>query len=109
MSNYRFGCDDYHLSYDPPEASDGCGGTDWEKVESVEIDGVTFVRERECEPKWTLDGATQTQEFWRCECGNCGYVFGIEDRSSFPFKMTIDKVEIPNYCPGCGTKQKAVS
>ena len=48
MSAYRFGCDDYHLNYDPPEASDGCGGTDWEKVESVEIEGVTFTRTPDC-------------------------------------------------------------
>lgn len=61
-----------------------------------------------CEPKWTLQGKTQTQEFWRCECGNCGYEFGVEDRSSFPFKMTIDEVDVPNFCPNCGAKQKAV-
>lgn len=59
---------------------------------------------RTCEPKWTLQGETQTQEFWRCECGNCNECFGVEDRSSFPFKMTIDKVEAPNYCPNCGAK-----
>ena len=58
------------------------------------------------DPKWTLQGETQTQEFWRCECGNCGYEFGIEDRSSFPFKVTIDKVDVPNFCPECGAKQK---
>lgn len=57
-----------------------------------------------CELKWTLQGETQTQEFWRCECGNCGYWFGAEDRSTFPFKMTIDKVDVPNYCPNCGAK-----
>ena len=57
-------------------------------------------------PKWTLQGETQTQEFWGCECGNCGYGFGVEDRSSFPFKVTIDKVDIPNFCPECGAKQK---
>jgi len=57
-----------------------------------------------CEPKWTLQDKTQTQEFWRCECGNCGECFGVEDRSSFPLKMTIDKVEIPNYCSNCGWK-----
>ena len=57
-----------------------------------------------CEPNWVLQGETQTQEFWRCECGNCGECFGVEDRSSFPFKMTIDEVKIPNYCPNCGWK-----
>lgn len=57
-----------------------------------------------CKPSWVLQGETQTQEFWRCECGNCGECFGVEDRSSFPFKMTIGKVEIPNFCQKCGCK-----
>ena len=61
-----------------------------------------------CEPNWVLQGKTQTQEFWRCECGNCGESFGVEDRSTFPFKMTIDEVDVPNFCPECGAKQKAV-
>ena len=65
--------------------------------------------ERTCEPKWTLQGKTQTQEFWCCECGNCGYEFGVEDRSTFPFKITIDEVDVPNFCPECGAKQKVVS
>ena len=60
--------------------------------------------ERTCKPSWVLQGESQTQEFWRCECGNCGECFGVEDRSSFPFKMTIDEVEIPNFCPNCGWK-----
>ena len=59
---------------------------------------------RECEPKWTLQSTTQTQEFWRCDCGNCGKCFGMEDRQSFPFKITVDKVKTPNYCPNCGAK-----
>ena len=60
--------------------------------------------ERECEPKWTMQGYTQTQEFWCCECGNCGECVGVEDRSTFPFKITIDEVDVPNYCPKCGKK-----
>ena len=60
--------------------------------------------ERTCEPSWVLQGETQTQEFWRCECGNCGECFGVEDRSSFPLKMTIGEVDIPNFCPNCGWK-----
>lgn len=60
----------------------------------------------ECEPKWTLQGKTQTQEFWRCGCGNCGECFGVETRESFPFKMTINMVKLPNYCPNCGRKVK---
>jgi len=62
-----------------------------------------------CEPNWVLQGKTQTQEFWRCECGNCGYEFGVEDRSSFPFEITIDEVDVPNFCPNCGKRiRKAV-
>ena len=57
-----------------------------------------------CKPKWVPQGETQTQEFWRCECGNCGNCFGVETRESFPFKVTIDKVSIPNYCSNCGTR-----
>lgn len=59
-----------------------------------------------CEPKWVLQGTTQTQEFWRCECGNCGECFGVEDRSSFPLKTTIGEVDIQNYCPNCGKAVK---
>ena len=62
----------------------------------------------ECEPKWTLQGTTQTQEFWRCECGNCGYEFGVEDRQSFPWHFVVGKVDVPNFCPECGAKQEAV-
>ena len=54
-----------------------------------------------CEPKWTLQGKTQTQEFWRCECGNCGECFGVEDRRAF---VTIDKVDVPNFCQNCGAR-----
>lgn len=57
-----------------------------------------------CELNWILQFKTNTQEFWRCECSNCGESFGVEDRSSFPFKMTIDKVDIPNFCSNCGAK-----
>ena len=57
-----------------------------------------------CEPKWTLQGKTQTQEFWRCDCGNCGHEFGIEIRESYPLKMTVGKVDVPNFCPNCGRK-----
>lgn len=54
-----------------------------------------------CKPKWTLQGTTQTQEFWRCDCGNCDECFGVEDRRGY---VTLDKVEIPNYCPSCGVR-----
>lgn len=57
-----------------------------------------------CEPKWMLQDETQTQEFWCCECGNCGECFGVETRESFPLKVTIDRVSVPNFCPNCGTR-----
>ena len=83
----------------------GCGAIGgWRKTEAEAIKAWNTRAERTCEPKWVLQGKTQTQEFWRCECGNCGECFGIEERSSFPFKMTIDEVEIPNYCQNCGVK-----
>ena len=59
--------------------------------------------EQTCEPKWTLQGKTQTQEFWRCDCGNCGECFGVEDRRAF---VTLDKVDVPNFCPNCGKAVK---
>ena len=77
-----------------------CADADWQAI----ADELNEMASRTCEPKWTLQGTTQAQEFWRCDCGNCGECFGIEDRQSFPFKMTIDKVKIPNYCPECGWK-----
>ena len=66
--------------------------------ELLKIQAATLERGT-CEPKWTLQGKTQTQEFWCCECGGCGHAFGMEDRSTFPFKVTIDKVDVPNFCP----------
>ena len=53
-----------------------------------------------CEPNWTLQGKTQTH--WRCECSNCGECFGVETKESFPLKITVNKVDVPNYCPNCG-------
>lgn len=45
MSDFRFGLDDYRLNYYPKDAVDDMGDVDWKKVESVEIDWQTFVRE----------------------------------------------------------------
>ena len=107
MSDFRFG-DDYGLNVLTPGAVDCWGGVDWDKVESVEIDCEVYAKERTYEPKWTLQGKTQTQEFWRCECGNCGYEFGVEDRQSRPWRVVVGSVDVPNFCPQCGVKQKAV-
>jgi len=73
-----------------------------DRLQAAELWSVT------CEPKWTLQGKTQTQEFWRCECGNCGYEFGVEDRQSSPWHVVVGSVDVPNFCPECGVKQKAV-
>ena len=48
MSNFRFGADDYKLSYYPPEASNGIGGVAWDKVESVEVECDEFVQVVRC-------------------------------------------------------------
>lgn len=87
--------------HQPDYCSDTHVCFDWRAI-ADELNAI--LGSKTCEPKWTLQGTTQTQEFWRCDCGNCGECFGVEDRQSFPFKMTIDKVDIPNYCPNCGRK-----
>ena len=89
MSNYRFGCDDYGLSYYPSDASDGIGGTDWEKVERVEIEGVDFVRERTCEVM-----GVRYDDMWGEYCIDlsCGC------------QLWQDSPEPPNYCEECGVR-----
>lgn len=78
-----------------------CADADWQAI-ADELNAA--LGGGECEPNWVLQGKTQTQEFWRCDCGNCGECFGVESRESFPFKVTIDKVNVPNYCPNCGIR-----
>ena len=53
MSDFRFGVDDYGLDYYPHDVCNEDGLIDWDKVESVEIDWVTFVRKREDSPSAT--------------------------------------------------------
>ena len=53
MSDFRFGADDYGLDYYPHDVCNEDGLIDWDKVESVEIDWVTFVRKREDSPSAT--------------------------------------------------------
>ena len=95
-----------------PVGSDPQWDENWQTVdEHMEELGwvrVATLGSGECEPVWTMQGYTQTQEFWRCDCGNCGYNFGMEDRRSSPWSVVVGSVDIPNYCPECGTKQKAV-
>lgn len=71
-------------------------------------DGNLWRRMDPREPAWEMTGSTQTQEFWMCSCAECGHEFGIESRESFPFKMTVGKVKVPNFCPDCGTPQREV-
>ena len=98
---FRFVCD-CGLIYEtyPPSA-------DFNEAEKEAIEAWNKRAERTRKLKWKLQGETQTQEFWCCECGNCGECFGVEDRRSFPFKITINKVDIPNYCPNCGTRVRS--
>lgn len=84
MSNFRFGADDYKLSYYPPEASDGIGGVDWDKVESVEIEFDVYVKERTCHK--VIPDEMEGYVF----CSECG--------------AEIGEYGYPNYCPICGCK-----
>ena len=82
MSDFRFGADDYKLNYYPHEASDGMGGVDWGKVESVEIEFYTYVKERTCRIVeydaavfglvCSECGAVQPDDFTVYYCWNCG-------------------------------------
>lgn len=89
MSNFRFGADDYKLSYYPPEASDGIGGVDWDKVESVEIEFDVYVKERTCH--WEYP---QSVNGWvgYMVCSSCGE------------KYDETVTDLANYCPNCGCK-----
>lgn len=82
MSNFHFGDDDYDLNYYPPEASDGMGGVDWDKVELVEIEWVNYVKERTCGLRSRFTG------MYCYECSECGR--GMKSDWS--------------YCPNCGAK-----
>lgn len=90
MSHYQFG-NDYDLNYYPPEAYDGMGGVDWDKVERVEIESDVYVKERTCTMRQmsAFEQALSMVEFrsW-CVCSNCGLISPCESR----------------YCPNCGAK-----
>lgn len=90
MSNFRFGADDYKLNYYPPEASDGIGGVDWDKVESVEIEFDVYVKERTCHivknsRKYVLSDG---RELFDDGCSICNGYVGDGD----------------NYCSNCGAR-----
>lgn len=37
-------------------------------------------------------------------CSVCFHVFGSERHREFPFPAIVDEVEVPEYCPGCGSR-----
>ena len=51
MSDYRFG-DDYKLSIYPKDAMNGWGEIDMNKVETVEIEWVDFIRKPDDKSRW---------------------------------------------------------
>ena len=84
MSNFRFGADDYKLSYYPPEASNGIGGVDWDKVESVEIEFDEFVKVVRCRDCQFKD------EPWNCAGP---YQLELDDFCSWGERRTNDQME----------------
>lgn len=72
MSDYRFG-DDYKLSIYPKEAM-GYDGLDMDKVESVEIEWVDFVRKPDGKSRWhELFGTPERAAGTLIDiCDNCG-------------------------------------
>ena len=95
MSNYHFG-DDYDLNYYPPEASDGMGGVDWDKVERVEIEFDVYVKERTCKMEPTFINPQAFENVQEFTCTTCGRFAIVEQLG--------DDEDRPNYCPNCGCK-----
>lgn len=89
MSNFHFGVDDYDLNYYPPEASDGMGGVDWDKVEHVEIERDVYVKERTCE--CVAEYAESPFEDMTIVLHRCSACHELMR----PFM---------HYCPNCGAK-----
>lgn len=94
MSNFHFGVDDYDLNYYPPEASDGMGGVDWDKVERVEIEGDVYAKERTCELHYGEDD--DGYDGWYCD--ECGGWFQTVRRDGHLVK--------PKHCQECGKAVK---
>ena len=60
--------------------------------------------ERTCRIEVERRKLSKTQTSVIKSCSECGVLFGVEEEDSFPFEMTLDKVDPPNYCPNCGAK-----
>ena len=96
MSDFRFSIEDYGLNYYPHEGVyDEQDYIDWSKVECVEIDWVTFVRERTCR----LD--------YERHCSECGVY--VHESAVLVWKSLGENLRtvVPkpvNYCPNCGRK-----
>ena len=61
----------------------------------------------ECEAEVEVVEFSQMQEMHRFTCSECGESFGAEEHGG-PFGLVLDKVKLPNYCPNCGRRVKAV-
>lgn len=107
MSNFRFGADDYKLSYYPPEASDGIGGVDWDKVESVEIEFDVYVKERTCRIEWRDDSHDTDAGYERDGayfCTACGADLLYPLQECWDDYQAGNYEKPFNYCPSCGCK-----
>lgn len=60
--------------------------------------------ERTCRISVEKRKVSQTQTAVVKSCSECGFEFGVETENTFPFEVTIDAVEPPNYCPNCGAR-----
>lgn len=60
--------------------------------------------ERTCDVVFRSHEVSQTQTALVKSCSGCGFEFGTEIKSTFPFEVKINSISIPNYCPNCGAK-----
>ena len=89
MSDYRFG-GDYKLSIYPKDAIDDWGEIDMDKVESVEIEWVDFIRKPDDKTRWaelfgTPERAARTlQEF---ELDHLNWCHGTDGCEKCPYEF----------------------
>lgn len=60
--------------------------------------------ERTCRIDVERRKLSQTQTTVVKSCSECGFEFGIEKESTFPFEVTLNVVVPPNFCPNCGAR-----